>query len=36
MNHCNFLRALGILGIYQHAVTNPMVNVERLGIPKSV
>ncbi len=36
MNNCNFLRALGILGIYQHAVTNPVVNTERLGIPKSV
>ncbi|MFA0332119.1 helix-turn-helix domain-containing protein [Vibrio cyclitrophicus] len=36
MSNCNFLRALGILGIYRHAVTNPMVNADRLGIPKSV
>ncbi len=36
MNNCNFLRALGILGIYQHATINKLVNVERLGIPKSV
>ncbi|PMO71589.1 AraC family transcriptional regulator [Vibrio splendidus] len=36
MNNCNFLRALGILGIYQHATTNKFVNVEQLGIPKSV
>ncbi|WP_210441721.1 AraC family transcriptional regulator [Vibrio crassostreae] len=36
MNNCNFLRALGILGIYQYAMTNKAVNTEQLGIPKSV
>ncbi|MBE8578121.1 AraC family transcriptional regulator [Vibrio sp. OPT18] len=36
MNNCNFLRALGILGIYQYATTNKAVNTEQLGIPKSV
>lgn len=36
MNNCNFLRALGILGIYQYAAANRDIDMDSLGIPKSV
>tara|TARA_B100001057_G_scaffold170114_1_gene170870 strand:+ start:1204 stop:2211 length:1008 start_codon:yes stop_codon:yes gene_type:complete len=36
MNNCNFLRALGILGIYQYAAANRELDMYSLGIPKSV
>lgn len=36
MNNCNFLRALGILGIYQYAAVNRELDMDSLGIPKSV
>ncbi|CAH7171197.1 HTH araC/xylS-type domain-containing protein [Vibrio chagasii] len=36
MNNCNFLRALGILGIYQYAAANRDIDMDSLSIPKSV
>ncbi|MFS1860021.1 AraC family transcriptional regulator ligand-binding domain-containing protein [Vibrio lentus] len=36
MNNSNFLRALGIWGIYQYAVAYDGVDAEQLGIPSSV
>ncbi|UWZ99828.1 AraC family transcriptional regulator [Vibrio splendidus] len=36
MNNCNFLRALGVLGIYQYAAASRELDMDSLGIPKSV